>query len=207
MRLFRILALGVAIAAAGFSAHAQTAQPTLPGSLSLLGCPSAVLTPCYVPAVPANPTSTLTRPANTTAYSSGQLVASSTTAGSIVVPSFTLAGGRGFIPRLRLATNVTTGWSGAALTVTLWRTAPTYTNGDGGSYAVATGGAARLGAFACTLTQYGDGASGECSVSTGNFATIALPSGTSVYWDIQTGGSLTPISGQTFTLTAETVAD
>lgn len=207
MRVFRILALGVALLASGFSAYAQTAQPMLPGSLSVLGCPSPVLTPCYVPAVPGNPTSTLTRPANTTAYSSGQLVASSTTAGSVVVPSFTLAGGRGFIPRLRLATNVTTGWSGATLTVTLWRAAPTYTNGDGGTYAVATGGANHLATFACTLAQYGDGAAGECSVSPGNFATIALSAGALVYWDIQAGGSLTPISGQTFTLTAETVAD
>lgn len=209
MRLFRIVALAcAAVFGAVGNIHAQTAQPVLPGALSLLGCPSTVLTPCFVPSVPANPTSTLTRPANTTAYSSGQLIASSTIAGSVSVPSFTLPGGRGFVPRIRLSTSATTGWGGSAVvTVTLWRTAPTYTNGDGGAYAVATGASGRLGQFSCTLVQYGDGASGECSPSVGNFLTIALPSGVSVYWDVQAAASLTPISGQTFTLTPETVAD
>lgn len=207
MRLLRTLAIGIVAGFSAFSAYAQTtATPVTPGAISLIGCPSTVLTPCFVPSVPANPTSTLTRPANTTAYASGQLIASSTTAGSVVVPSFTIQGGRGFIPRLRLSTNVTTGWAGP-LTVTLWRTAPTYTNGDGGTYAVATGAASRLAQYTCTLTQYGDGASGECSITIGNFLTASLPSGTSVYWDMQAGGALTPISGQTFTLTAETVAD
>jgi hypothetical protein len=36
-------------------------------------------------------TSTLTRPANTTAYTANQAVASSTVAGSAVIPSFALA--------------------------------------------------------------------------------------------------------------------
>lgn len=207
MRLFRTLALGVGALLAAFAAQAQTtATPVTPGAISLIGCPSPALTPCFVPSVPGNPTSTLTRPANTTAYSSGQLIASSTTAGSIVVPSFTIQGGRGFIPRVRLSTNATTGWAGT-FTVTLWRAAPTYTNGDGGAYAVATGAAGRLAQYSCTLVQYGDGASGECSITIGNFLTASLPSGTSIYWDVQTAAAATPISGQTFTLTAETVAD
>src|SRR5690242_11771933 len=53
-----------------------------------------------------NPTSTLTRPANATAYAANQLIASSTTAGSVVVPSFTTLTGTGIIARLRLRTNV-----------------------------------------------------------------------------------------------------
>ena len=206
MRLFRILALAVLACAAAAGAAAQTAQPVTPGSLSILGCPSPALTPCFVPSVPAMAQSTLTRPANTTAYSSSQIIASSTTAGSVVVPRFTLPGGKGFVPRLRLTTSATTGW-GTTLTITLWRAAPTYTNGDGGTYAVATGAASRIGQFSCTLTQYGDGASGECSVTVGNFATTSLPSGTSVYWDLQTTASATPISGQTFTLSAELLVD
>lgn len=151
-----------------------------------------------------NPTSTLTRPANTTAYATTQLIGSSTTAGSVVVPSFAIANAAGsaVIPRLRLSTNATTGW-GTTLTVNLWSAAPTYTNGDGGTYAVATNGAKHLAQYSCTLTQYGDAASGECSVSVGNFAMVTLASGTSIFWDLQTTGSATPISGQTFTLIPE----
>ena len=46
MRLFRILALGVAIAGAALSAHAQTAQPVVPGYIST-SCQGA--SPCFVP--------------------------------------------------------------------------------------------------------------------------------------------------------------
>lgn len=163
---------------------------------------SSVLTP--ITGTATNPTSTLTRPANTTAYAASQLVASSTTAGSVTVPNFAIANSAGgaVIPRVRLTTNATTGW-GTTLTVTLWRTAPTYTNGDGGTYAVATGASGMLAQFSCALTQYGDGATGNCAIAVGNFLTLALASGTAVYWDVQTTAAATPISGQTFTLTAE----
>lgn len=151
-----------------------------------------------------NPTSTLTRPADTTAYSALDLVASSTTAGSVVVPSFSVpTGGQGVLQRLVLATNATTGFDSSQFTVRLWRAAPTYTNGDNGAYAVATGAANHIASFTCYLSQYGDGAVGGCSINSGNLTAIKLASGTSVYWDIQSQGAYTPISGQTFTLTAE----
>ncbi len=152
-----------------------------------------------------DPTSTFTRPANTTAYSSGNLIASSTTAGSIVVPSFSLANyaGSAIIPKIGLATNATTGW-GVTLTMNLWTSAPTYTNGDGGAYAVATSGAGKyyLGQFSCILIQFADGASGECSPAYGNVVKVTLPSGVAIYWDLQATGTVTPISQQTFTATA-----
>ena len=152
-----------------------------------------------------NPTSTLTRPANTTPYSVNNIVASSTTAGSIVVPSFAIANSAGgaIVPRIRINTNVTTGWGAVNLLVTLWTTAPTYTNGDGSAYAVATGSANRVGQYQVTLTQNGDGAAGEGMPNVGNAASIKLASGTAVYWDIQILTAATPISGQTFTITPE----
>src|SRR5437660_138343 len=84
-----------------------------------------------------NPASTLTRPANTTAYAANQLIASSTTAASIVVPSFATVAGAGILPRLRLRTNAPSGWGGINLSINLWSAAPTYTNGDSGAYAPA----------------------------------------------------------------------
>ena len=57
--------------------------------------------------VATNPTSSLTLPSTQTAYAAGSLIASSATAGSVVVPSFTIANSAGgaLIPRIRLSTN------------------------------------------------------------------------------------------------------
>ena len=153
-----------------------------------------------------NPAATLTRPANTTAYAQNTLIASSTTAGSVVVPSFAIANAAGgaAIPRLRLATNKTSGWDGAIIRVRLWTVAPTYSAGDGVAYAVATGAASLAGQYDVTLAQYGDGASGMAASNAGTATWLKLAAGTAVYWDLQNiGASVTPASGQTFTLTAE----
>jgi hypothetical protein len=153
------------------------------------------------------PTSTLTRPANTTAYagssSTPQLIASSTTAGSIVVPAFPVGlGGIAAIPRLTITTNAPSGWGGITLVVTLWAAAPTYSTGDGTSYTIATGAAARIAQYSCALLQAGDGASCNAAPIVGA-APIVKPGTAGVYWDIQVAGAATPISGQTFTLLPE----
>jgi hypothetical protein len=151
------------------------------------------------------PSSVLTRPANTTAYAVGNLIASNVTAGSVVVPSFNIAtsGGHAVIPRLRLATNATTGWSSITLQVTLFTTAPTYANGDGGAYAIATGSANIIARYQVALSQFGDSAWGDAINITGS-SPVVNPSAAAIYWDMQVvSGTPTPISGQTFTLTPE----
>lgn len=148
-----------------------------------------------------NLSATFTRPANTTAYASGQLIANSTTAGSVVPMQFTLPGGAPIVVRVRLSTNVTTGWGSGSITVNLWSCKPTYTSGDGAAYAISAGGSCWIGSFPITLTQYGDAASGEGSPTVGN--NVVLPPGAVYYADLTSGSSLTPISGQTFTLTLE----
>jgi hypothetical protein len=156
----------------------------------------------------ANPTSTLTRPSNTTAYAIGDLIASSTTAGSITVPSFTAAAfsaGGGIIRRLRLATNKTSGMGSVAMNVHLWASAPTFSNGDNGAYAVATGAANYLGAFTVTLAQMSDGAVGVAVPVVGSDVLFRLGSGQSIYWSLELLTAFTPSSGQTFTLTAEVI--
>jgi hypothetical protein len=150
-----------------------------------------------------NPTSTLTRPANTTAYAANQLIASSTTAASIVVPSFATLAGAGILPRLRLRTNAGTGWGGVNLSINLWSAAPTYTNGDGGAYVPTTGSASWLANFMITsLQQFGDGAIGSGGPTSANEMAIKL-AGTAIYWDLQILSAAPSGSGQTFTLTAE----
>jgi hypothetical protein len=150
-------------------------------------------------------TSTGTAVTATLVYASNTLIASATAAGSIVVPSFAIAtsAGGALLPRLRLRTNATTGWGGTSLSINLWSAAPTYTNGDGGAYAVATGSAGWLANVLISLIQFGDGAIGSGQITGASEMALKLASGTSVFWDLQTLFAATPISGQTFTLTAE----
>ena len=191
----------------------QTTQPIsgnvgVSGSVAVTGTfwqatqPVSFSSNVAVYVVTGAPAATLTRPANTTAYAAGTLVASSTTAGSVVVPSFTVPTDAPVISALRLSTNVTTGWSGVAITITLWSAAPTYSNGDGGVYAVATGMSHFLGQYQVSLIQGGDGAAGRAGVMAGPGLVLPL-SVTTVYWDMEIFNAATPISGQTFTLTAE----
>ena len=160
-----------------------------------------------VPVGVSNPTSTLTLPITQTAYSAGSLIANSATAGSIVVPSFALPWGSALIPRLRLYTNDTTGWANVSIQVDLWSSAPTFVNGDRGAWSIATGTAAHLGAYSCTMSaEYGDGAYAECSPAVGTVSVPKLASGTSVYWTLQAvGASAATSQSKVFTLIAETL--
>lgn len=155
------------------------------------------------------PSSVLTRPADTTAYAQNDLVASSTTAGSIVVPSF-----HGFGPsipfqlrKVRLYTNKTSGMASVTWTIDFWNAAPTFTNGDNGAYAVATGAASWLGSVTTTaMAQAGDGAYCDGAPVTGS--EIAMNQVTDqIYWSLQMtyASGFTPASGQTFTLAPELV--
>jgi hypothetical protein len=163
-----------------------------------------------------NPTSTLTLPATTTAYTAGQLACTSATAGTcntaLASTTFAIANSAGgaSISRLRLSTNDTTStaWAGQTIQIDLWTAAPTFTNGDRGTWLPATGSASHLATFACTFPTpvWGDGLGTECqlSVGTGNSANAKLGSGTSIFWslDALTGSGVTGAS-KVFTLTAE----
>lgn len=154
----------------------------------------------------ATPSSTLTRPADTTAYAVGDLIGSSTTAGSVVVPSFTAtptSAGAGTIWRFRLFSNKTSGMGAVVFKIDLWTTAPTFTNGDNGAYAVATGAAVWLGSVTIALTQAADGAYGVAIPDVGQGVNFALASGTTIFWSMQTNTVFTPASSQTFTLVPE----
>jgi hypothetical protein len=145
-----------------------------------------------------------------TSLAAGQLIASSTTAGSIVVPSFTLlyAGGAAIAPKGILTTNATSGWSGATVQVDWWSAAPTFTNGDGGTYAVATGAASYLGSLTCTfggtigsatLGQAADGAYAECTPNAGTVMMPKLSTTNTVFWTMLSLSTVTKASGATFT--------
>jgi hypothetical protein len=153
-----------------------------------------------------NPASTLQLTAATSAYGAGQFIASSATAGSVVVPSLQIMPGS-ILPRLRLSINdpTSTGWGGVGVQLDLWSTAPTFANGDRGAWSVSTGAGAHLATFTCTLSAVaGDGVYGECAPNVGTAAIYALVPAT-VYWTAQTT-TATGVTGasKVMTLTAET---
>jgi hypothetical protein len=166
-----------------------------------------------IPAVAAsvsNPTSTLALPSTATAYSSGQLIANSATAASVSAPSFAIQSpGSAIIPRVRLSTNdaTATAWGGASIQVDLWSAAPTFVNGDRGAWSLASGAAAHLGAYSCTMSaEYGDGAYAECAPAVGTVSVPKLASGTAIYWTLQAvSGSGVTGASKVFTLTAEAI--
>jgi hypothetical protein len=152
------------------------------------------------------PSTTVTRPANTTAYASGQLLANSTTAGSVTALQFTstrLAAGSATIRRGRLSkTSTTTAVS--AFRLHLFSASPLApTNGDGGVF-IPLGAANYLGVLdfpsmiACT-----DGAAGNGAPLVGSDITFALGSGQTVFGLIEVRAAYVPTSGEVFTAVLE----
>lgn len=154
----------------------------------------------------ATPSTTVTRPANTTAYASGQLLANSTTAGSVTALQFTstrLSAGTATIRRGRLSKTSTT-TTVSAFRLHLFSASPLApTNGDGGVF-IPVGAANYLGAIdfpsmiACT-----DGAAGNGAPLVGSDITFALGSGTTVYGLIEARAAYVPTSGEVFTAVLE----
>lgn len=154
---------------------------------------------------------TITRPADTTAYASGDLLANSTTAGSVT--PFTFSGGATpyRVQRfwMRSSNNTITN---KAYTLYLYSASPTVTNGDNGAFVVATNNATLLGVF-------GSGAAvntGAESINAfypldaaGTFANGWLPmlvTGT-FYGLIKVNAAYTPTSAETFDIAAEVLME
>lgn len=158
-----------------------------------------------------NPTSTITLPAATTAYTAGFMMANTATGTSVSVPSFAIANvaGGAIIQSLRIGINdaIATGWGGQTIQIDLWSVAPTFAagNGDRGAFKVATGSQSHIRTFTCLLSAVqSDGVFGECSPTVANAPVIKLASGTSVFWTAVafTGSGVTGAS-KIVTLTAE----
>lgn len=150
-----------------------------------------------------------TRPANTTAYASGEVVANSVTAGSVTPISLTVGrlsagpGEVGMIRRARLKKS-TTGTTGAQFRIHFFNSSPTTSAGDGASITTAITGIAKwIGAIDVDMSTYpvfADGAVGEGAPNEGfeiNFTTQT------VFALIEARGAYTPGSGETITLEVE----
>lgn len=156
---------------------------------------------------PVTPEATFQRPADTTQYASGDLVANSTT-NTLVAPMLFALGrqpGNSFIiRRVRLRASNTT-LTLASFRVHLYTT-PMLQASTGDNAAWSTDQVANyLGAFDVTFTQaFTDGASGYGIPNIGNELTVKLATGQiNIYALLEARAAYTPTSGQTFSLQIE----
>lgn len=151
----------------------------------------------------------MTRPADITAYASGDLVANDTVAGGVAPLSFGVGADirRGVTitrVRLRKSSNVTTG---AVFRVHLFRRPPTVTNGDNGAF-MPNEADDYLGFMDVESMQgFSDGAVGLGAPGVGQTVTFRPAIRHDVYALLEARGAYTPTSGETFDVTLEGYAD
>lgn len=150
------------------------------------------------------------RPADAAVYASGDLVANSTVAASVVPLSFTSSGattGSVSVTRVRLKkTSVST--TNASFRVHLYSADPSASsgivNGDNGVWSTSI--ASWIGAFDVTIgTVFSDGAGGFGSPNTGSEVSSVFTNGRTIYALVEARGAYTPSSGETITAILETV--
>ncbi len=146
------------------------------------------------------------RPANTTAYAAGQLMANSVSAASVVavpLPAARLNGGTGLIPRVDLAKSDPS-LTNASFRVHLYSAAPTSAAGDGVAYST-NGTLTFLDTFDVNMVKsFTDGAKGVGVPSAGTAAIFAAAAGSqNLYALVEALAAYTPASGEVFTITLQ----
>lgn len=158
--------------------------------------------------ITANVTGAFNRPANTTAYDVGDLVANNTTAGAVTPITMSIArvaAGSGIVRRVRLRKSGTS-LVNASFRVHLFETTPTVANGDNGAF-LPNNVAGYLGSADVTMTQaFSDGTWGSSDASFMDL-NFKLGSGSLVHALIEARAAYTPTSAETFTVALEVLQD
>lgn len=144
-----------------------------------------------------------TRPADTTAYASGDLVANSTTAGSVAPLTFTkdVNVGSLFIRRAKIIKSGT-GVTNASFRLHLFSFTPTFAAGDNAALNV-SGVANYLGAFDVTVDRaFADGSAGIGVPVLGSEISVQSEA-SSLYGFLEARGAYTPASAEVFTVHLE----
>lgn len=150
--------------------------------------------------------STFTRPADTTAYVAGDLIANSVTPGSVqpLVLAVSASGGRGITGRrMRVKTNSAI-WKGAIIRVHLFRDQPTVAVGDNGvlnsaeTYAFTE--SEYIGFADVTLAQL---TSDNMAKGFASIDMITSPPTGNIFALLESRSAITPTSASTFTLALE----
>lgn len=157
----------------------------------------------------STPSSNFNRPADTAAYASGDLVANSTTAGSVTPLSWSTAArvsaGSFMVRRARLKKSATS-TTNATFRLHLYSSSPTIANGDNGAYSTTHSG--YLGAFDLDITgstgrTFSDSSGVIGAPSVGSEINVKLASGQTIYGLLEARAAYTPASAETFTVELE----
>lgn len=164
--------------------------------------------PTAIVGLTVRPSASFTRPADTTAYASGDIVANSTTAGSVTPLSWTAArnaGGTGMIRRVQIRkSGVST--TNASFRVHFFSATPTIsTAGDNSVFASNVSGVAGYLGY-CDVTigvALSDGSVGAGVPAVGSEINFALSSGQTVYALLEARAAYTPGNAETFAVAIE----
>jgi hypothetical protein len=144
-----------------------------------------------------------TRPADTTAYSSGDIAANSTTATSVVPLSWVCKGSSAFwIPSVKFFKSGTS-LTGASFRLHLYSASPTVTTaGDNSAYASNVAGNANwIANFDLTpVTAHNDGCAGLMVPTEGVIKLDYQAAPITLYGLVEVTGAYTPASAEVFTL-------
>lgn len=147
-----------------------------------------------------NPSASFTRPADITAYADGDLVANSTTAGSVAPLAFNVPPDAE-ISRVRISKSGT-GVANSTFRVHLYTASPTVANGDNGAFS-SNQAASLLGDFEVVVDRAcSDGAVGVGGPRRGSSLRLRKPD-ERVYALVEAKGAYTPANAEVFTVTLE----
>ena len=144
---------------------------------------------------------TFTRPADTTAYTAADLLANSTTAGSVVPLSWNIGRGGYKIVGLQITKSGTT-VTNATFKLHLFASSPTVANGDNGAISTNLAGKFGTATFATMIATTDAGWAtlngGDSNLPDGlyNYTSSGL-----LYGLIEVTAAYTPASGESFTVT------
>lgn len=147
-----------------------------------------------------------TRPNDTTAYAASDLVANSTTAGSVAPMQFSVgrsAGATGMVRRARIKKS---GANTGTFRLHLFKTSPTVTNGDNGAF-LPNNSANYVGALAVNADRvFSDGVVGGGVPLNGSEMNFVLPAASTVlYGLLEATVATTPAAQEIFTLELEVI--
>jgi hypothetical protein len=147
---------------------------------------------------------TFTRPSDTTAYASGDMVANSTTAGSVAALQFLTAtpvAGVGRIDAVRIRKSGTS-TTNASFRVHFFNTAPTIASGDNAAFST-SGSSTYIGAMDVTVDRaFTDGSCGRGTPVTVS-PILLTTNNTTLFGLVEARGAYTPASGEVFELLVE----
>lgn len=148
-------------------------------------------------------TATFTRPNDTTAYAANDLVANSTTAGSVVPMTFTFPTGVGrsaWLRALRIQKSGTTA-TNANFHVRLYSTSPTVANGDNGAWSTNQAASYNGKVDAAIAEAFTDGCVIVDSLSESADVHLALGGNGVIYGLLVADAAYTPAANEVFTVT------